>query len=566
MRQMILPELISQPPADEPCAQQGDKMKRNDDDNLRDESKDGEPNQDDNRALDSAPKRLAQEADEQPAARSQELDEQAHYAEGEFARPEPLNAADEHGDRELSDRFAPLAPLKTSNRKRRLVAGVALLLITGGIILVLLYTLSPSRSVKVNITTKKPGRASDATANSDKAPDDVTAEAIAEVRSAISNPSGGATSAVPGSSLSPRIGQSLTPPASSTVLPSDSAAADTPAEAGQHEASAPTATRRNQERSIRFASDGDQPALKANLKSPRTDAVATRPDQPLSDMKGPATSLAQNARSVANASRKLSAKPIIAPVVLPSFGSVLPVRTLGKIYTLRSGSSIRLELTRYVQGEGWSLPKGTVLIGQVRGSEQDRAFIAITGFIEPSRDRFVKLNGEILGDDGGSGVRGKFHKLSSGWSRAFARVGSAAVNVAGAIAGSRISGQPVIITDVGSRTISPFSSEVDSTLLQQTRGFVEVAAGTPGFVMVTTLPADVEGVDAEPDNSSSDVANGGTNTGGQRSGLTQEELALLLTSGDPDQIREALPRMSPQMRRIAEVVLAESSHQRPEKD
>src|SRR5262249_58150512 len=105
------------------------------------------------------------------------------------------------------------------------------------------------------------------------------------------------------------------------------------------------------------------------------------------------------------------------------------------------------------------------------------------GFIEPSRSRFVNLSAEVLGDDGGSGIRGKFHKLSSGWSRAFARVGSAAVNVAGAIAGSRISGQPVIVTDIGSRTISPFSNEVDSSLLQQARGFVEVPAGTAAFVM-----------------------------------------------------------------------------------
>jgi hypothetical protein len=242
-----------------------------------------------------------------------------------------------------------------------------------------------------------------------------------------------------------------------------------------------------------------------------------------------------------------------------------PVRTLGKIYTLRSGSSIRLELTRYVSGEGWSLSKGTVLIGQVRGSERDRAFIAITGFIDPTRDRFVNLNGEILGDDGGSGIRGEFHKLSSGWSRAFARVASSAVNVAGAIAGSRVSGQSVIIADVGSRTISPVSSEVDSSLLNQARGFVEVPAGTSGFVMVTTLPADVKGVDAEPDRlaQSSDLTATAANS---PSALTQEELAQLFTSGDTTRIREALPRMSPQMRRIAETVLAESSVRQPDRE
>ena len=217
-----------------------------------------------------------------------------------------------------------------------------------------------------------------------------------------------------------------------------------------------------------------------------------------------------------------------------------------------------------MSGEGWSLSKGTVLIGQVRGSERERAFIAITGFIDPLRDRLVNFSGEMLGDDGGSGIRGKFHKLSSGWSRAFGRVGSAAVNVAGAVAGSRISGQPVIVTDIGSRTIGPVSYELDSSLLNQARGFVEVPAGTPGFVMVTTLPADVKGVDAEPDHLTqpSDATNAANQTGA----LTQDELALLLTSADSAHIREALPRMSPQMRRIAEAVLAESSLQRPDRE
>jgi hypothetical protein len=216
-----------------------------------------------------------------------------------------------------------------------------------------------------------------------------------------------------------------------------------------------------------------------------------------------------------------------------------------------------------VSGEGWSLPKGTVLIGQVRGSERDRAFIAVNGFIEPSRGRFVNLAGEVLGDDGGSGIRGKFHKLSSGWSRAFARVGSAAVNVAGAIAGSRISGQPVIITDIGSRTVSPFSYELDSALLQQNRGFVEVPAGSAAFVMVTTLPADVKGVDAEPEHlaSTADAV-----TAGQAAALTEDELALLLTSGDAARIREALPRMSPAMRKLSESVLAETATRQSDRE
>jgi hypothetical protein len=75
--------------------------------------------------------------------------------------------------------------------------------------------------------------------------------------------------------------------------------------------------------------------------------------------------------------------------------------------------------------------------------------------------------------------------------------------------------------------------------------------------MVTTLPGDVKGIDAQPEHSLSDVATTWTNPG--QSALTEEELALLLTSGDSARIREALPRMSPAMRRIAESVLADTA-------
>ena len=53
--------------------------------------------------------------------------------------------------------------------------------------------------------------------------------------------------------------------------------------------------------------------------------------------------------------------------MLPSFGSMLPVRTLGVLYTLRSGSLARFELTRDVRGQGWAMKKGTVLVGVNRG-------------------------------------------------------------------------------------------------------------------------------------------------------------------------------------------------------
>jgi len=548
----------------------GDEMKRNQDDDLTAQSRDVELDQNTEPSaptsgerepdVHSTPERLTlQEMDAHRVSPFQEFDEQAHHD------PDPWSRGDERDDAELSTHLGERVPPKKTKRNRRLISAVALLGIIIGGVLALYYIFSPSRSVKINVKTKQPTQTQDAIAKSDKAPEDVTAEAIAEVRRAISNPSAAASPST-ATSVLPRGAQGLTAPLSSTVLPPETT--ENPGDTKQHEPSAREDSRRNRERSIRFVIDGDQsPIRKVSLDSHPNDA-ADRRDRALLDAL-PVTSSQDGRPSktsfVANASRKLSTNPSIAPVVLPRFGSILPVRTLGKIYTLRSGSSIRLELTRYVSGEGWSLSKGTVLIGQVRGSERDRAFIAITGFIEPSRDRFVNLAGETLGDDGGSGIRGKFHKLSSGWSRAFARVGSAAVNVAGAVAGSRIGGQPVIITDVGSRTISPFSTEVDSSLLNQARGFVEVPAGTPGFVMVTTLPADVRAIDAEPDHLAqfSDTTTASANQSGA---LTQEELAQLLTSGDTTRIREALPRMSPQMRRVAETVLAESAQKEPERE
>src|SRR5262249_53586528 len=156
--------------------------------------------------------------------------------------------------------------------------------------------------------------------------------------------------------------------ASSNTLPPDITSPEKPTDAGPQETA--SASRRNREQSIRFPADGEQIGKgKINPRSPRTQAATVQPD----DADARPTGSSDNSRehSVARIASKLPlspSRPIIPPVVLPSFGSVLPVRTLGKIYTLRSGSSIRLELTRYVSGEGWSLPKGTVLIGQVRGS------------------------------------------------------------------------------------------------------------------------------------------------------------------------------------------------------
>ena len=82
---------------------------------------------------------------------------------------------------------------------------------------------------------------------------------------------------------------------------------------------------------------------------------------------------------------------------------MLPVRTQGVIFTLRNNSYARLELTRDSSGQGWSLPKGTVLVGRTTGSEYDRAFVNVIGYIDPRDNKLVKMTGDVLGSDGATG-------------------------------------------------------------------------------------------------------------------------------------------------------------------
>ena len=74
---------------------------------------------------------------------------------------------------------------------------------------------------------------------------------------------------------------------------------------------------------------------------------------------------------------------------------------------MRSGALARLELTRDMVGNGWSMKRGTILVGSTKGGEYDRAYVAIIGFIDPESGRFVKLGGDVLGGDGAAGLKGK---------------------------------------------------------------------------------------------------------------------------------------------------------------
>lgn len=244
-------------------------------------------------------------------------------------------------------------------------------------------------------------------------------------------------------------------------------------------------------------------------------------------------------------------------IALPSFGSMLPVKSLGVLYTLRSGGLVRLELTREVKGKGWSMPRGTVLIGALRGAEYDRAFVSLIGLIDLESGRFVKITGDLLGSDGGVGIRGKKRKMSSGWSRALSRLGEAGLNIAGTLAGS-VGRRPIVISDAFGGYGGRVTKELDGALTgRDGNSFVEVTAGSSGYIMITELPESIHGVDALAKLSGDDVEERSDADQPRRTtGISERELADLIQSGDPERIKAAFSRMTPEMRRVAEAVVS----------
>ncbi len=451
-------------------------------------------------------------------------------------------------------------------RRRKLIIGTLLIMLLIVSVAFALYFMLGGNRTPLNLRVRDTRSQESKTKEAQRNPDDVTSQAIAEVRNATPEtsppvsptpnaPTGtapvspNAPVTVPIESLGGTISPSITGTTRTTTDVQTAKSTGTSVTTGidtedvTHSNNPTTniATRRNPERSIRCAVPAASPATQTNSTASRTAPHQSEPS-------GPALST--------------HTEP---SVVLPSFGSMLPVRTLGTFYTLRSGSLVRLELTRDVRGQGWAMRKGTVIVGVSRGSEYDRAYLAIVGFIDPESGRFVKLTGDVLGGDGGSGMRGRRRSLSSAWSRTFSRIGTSAVNVAGLML-SGLGRNSVVVSDAyGYRVVNPVSSELSGLISertnQQQRGFVEVAAGTQGYVMVTDLPQEIRGIDALAELSAKDLAERSDANGVRAStGLSERELADLLSSGSPEQIRAAMPRMTPAMRRIAEAVITESGN------
>ena len=229
---------------------------------------------------------------------------------------------------------------------------------------------------------------------------------------------------------------------------------------------------------------------------------------------------------------------------VPTFGTLLPIRFLGAIYTLRgAGGLVRMELVRSVKKDGFSYPAGTIIVGRLRGSEYNRAFVSAIGAIDPKTGKLVKFEGEVLGVDGASGAKGERKSIKS-WGARFLsglrEAGGQAVNVLAARNGGR--GGTIVLG--GTNGLGGEMSRIVRGDTQE-NSFVMVRAGTEAYVLITDLPAEQRGSDDEFEKLA--------NTNNQIPGvnLSESEMAEVLATDDPDKLRAALLKMSPQFRALA---------------
>jgi len=409
--------------------------------------------------------------------------------------------------------------VKPAGGKRRRLFRGALVLGALVILAVAFFWISSGGKKKIDLPVRDRRAQTETTPQSI---DKVTEQVIAEVKAAAGAsppPSPSPVLVAPSAGTgAPRDTNPVTIPFGGTVTgvePPPSQSAPGSSSANSSERSPGVVSERNTERSIRCA-------------------LIQKPIPPSS--KRPAAQESANPRGAAPSVKNGAEKP----VSIPPFGTLLPVRTLDSIYTLRP-SLTRLQLTRDVRGDGWEMKKGTVLVGQQRGSELDRAYISLTGFIDPNSQKFVRVTGDVRGADGAVGLRGKRRRLGSRWARVLSRAASAAVTL-GQAALSRGGGTVVNLPGAVTPEIPGLSPSVVNN-----REFVEVSASVPAFVLITDLPDEIRGVDPKPT-----ADNGGSLS------LGDEELANLLTDGTSDQIRAALPRMTPELKKIAEAVLKEA--------
>jgi hypothetical protein len=431
---------------------------------------------------------------------------------------------------------------KKKGWKRKLVAWCFVLLLIGGGAMALYLLLRVNRvDVKVQADSRRDLQSSKPSTNASNPDNNLTAEAINIARSA----SGTDSNATPSASPSAAPMSSPTPSGSTRANYSFSGNTSPVFEPLTEASSNGNNNQQTNSGSVKTSSAADLTAsVQVQNHANATQSIFVGDESAKASSLTSQTSAMRPIKSSAE-NKSLIAKP--APAVLPPFGTLLPVRTQGVIFTLRNDSYARLELMRDAAGEGWSLSKGTVFIGRTSGNEYDRAYVNVIGYIDPRDNKLVKMTGEIMGTDGAAGLAGKRLGIDrNALKNALRKVASSGMQVAGMMAGALGRG-PVIIDGGGYRLATPLTDEARNAIGGNTnRSFVKVQAGQPAYVMVSDLPKAIQAVDAPGDEEWSRAA----------TSLTDREVMELILFGSPDEIRAAIPLMNDEQKRLANKTLS----------
>ncbi|MDX6528455.1 MAG: hypothetical protein QOH41_745 [Blastocatellia bacterium] len=440
--------------------------------------------------------------------------------------------------------FAPPRQADTKNRKvwkRRLfgLCVILFLIVGGGYALYLLLRID-----RVNVKVEADSRREPLSAKAGPTPtyseNGLSAEAINIARDAVGADTG--TTANPNPTPSPNASPTVSPSPKPNLqhlltFTENSPAYPQPNDTG---ASNGNGNQSNSSEPQQQSSPAEISAQAVQTRANPTQTLFVEDSQPKSSPAPQPASLVQPRLDKKALSTETS-KTIAA--VLPPFGTMLPVRTQGVIFSLRNNSYARMQLSRDCQGDGWSLPKGTLLIGHVNGSENDRAYVNLIGYIDPRTNRFVKMTGEALGSDGGSGIPGKRVIVDRNrLKQTLGKVASSGLQVAGMMAGALTGRGSVVVNGAGYRILNPITDEAGRMINpgDDKRAFVKVEAGKAAYIMVADLPKELHAVDAPGEDELARAANS----------LTDREVMELILFGTPEEVRAALPLMNAEQQRL----------------
>lgn len=244
----------------------------------------------------------------------------------------------------------------------------------------------------------------------------------------------------------------------------------------------------------------------------------------------------------------------IPPIKLekrPPFGTMLPLQTLGAIDTLGNTPLIRMVLTRTMNGTGWELERGTVFIGRATGGRGNRAFVQMIGYLDNEKNALVRIGGDLQGVDGASGLLGEKKKIGSRWLNVVREVANKAYQTANTWIGSR--------NGSGTNIMLPSQNDLGMPVTNGNNiEYVFVRPSSFGYFLVNDLPPETPSESAPLSNTMQENPVDDTP---ESKYLSETEVINLVSRGNVEEIKKAMPRIRPEYRNsIANVLRAKKEN------